>query len=53
MKGLKGDDAAREAVKQDVQRSMQRGGAIGAGIGEATYQAPTFQEDPGQVEMAQ
>lgn len=39
-KGLKGDDAARQLVKQTVQRRMQLGGAAGAGAGEALYQAP-------------
>ena len=37
-KGLKGDDAAREVVRAQVQKAMQRGGAVGAGAGEATMQ---------------
>lgn len=41
LKGLQGDDAAREMVRQQVQRSMQVGGAVGAGASEATYQTPT------------
>ena len=40
-KGLKGDTAAREQVRQLVQRRMQQGGAIGAGGAESQYQAPT------------
>jgi hypothetical protein len=38
-KGLKGDEAAREVVRAQVQRAMQRGGAAGAGGAEATFQA--------------
>ncbi len=37
-KGLKGDDAARLATKEAVQRFMQRGGAAGAGVAESQYQ---------------
>jgi hypothetical protein len=39
-KGLKGDPAAREMTRQEVQRAMQRGGAVGAGVGESQYQVP-------------
>jgi hypothetical protein len=40
MKGLKGDEQGREMAKQAVQNWMRRGGAIGAGVGEAEFQAP-------------
>jgi hypothetical protein len=39
-RGLKGDDKAREMVKELVQRRMKIGGATGAGIGESQYQTP-------------
>ena len=39
-KGLKGDDVARETVKEAVQRAMNISGAAGATTGEAEYQAP-------------
>lgn len=38
-KGLKGDDTAREVVRAQVQRMMQKGGAAGAGGAEGTFQA--------------
>lgn len=37
-RGLNGDKAAREMTRQEVQRAMQRGGAMGAGIGESVVQ---------------
>ncbi len=39
-KGVKGDEAAREMTRQQVQRLMQKGGAIGAGAAEGQYQTP-------------
>lgn len=39
-KGLNGDEIARQMTRQAVQRHMQKGGATGAAIGEAEYQAP-------------
>lgn len=39
-KGVKGDDAARELTRATVQRLMQKGGAIGAGVAEGQYQTP-------------
>lgn len=39
-KGLKGDEKAREMVKAEVQRRMQIGGALGAGLAESQYAAP-------------
>src|SRR5580700_889290 len=39
-KGLKGDDRAREMVKELVQRRMKIGGAMGAGVGESQFQTP-------------
>lgn len=39
-KGLKGDDAAREMTRQQVQRWTQRGGAVGAGAAEGQFQTP-------------
>jgi len=38
-KGLAGDPAAREMVRQQVQKALQRGGAVGAGAGEGLEQA--------------
>jgi len=38
-KGLDGDPAAREIVRQQVQKALQRGGAVGAGVGEGLEQA--------------
>jgi hypothetical protein len=38
LKGLKGDDQAREVVRATVQRMTQRGGAVGAGVGESQFQ---------------
>jgi hypothetical protein len=37
-KGLKGDDSAREMVRELVQRRMRVGGPVGAGIAESAYQ---------------
>ena len=37
-RGLNGDAAARELTKQELTRAMQRGGAMGAGIGESLVQ---------------
>ena len=39
-KGLKGDDQAREMVKELVQRRMKIGGAAGAGVGQSQFQTP-------------
>lgn len=39
-KGLKGDPQGREMAKQAVQKWMQRGGAVGAGVGQAEFEAP-------------
>lgn len=39
-KGLKGDEAAREMTRQQVQRWMQRGGAVGAGAAESQVATP-------------
>jgi len=39
-KGLKGDDQAREMVRDIVQRRMKIGGAVGAGIGQSQFQTP-------------
>lgn len=39
-KGLAGDEQARQMVKQQVQKAMQVGGAMGAGGAEALYQTP-------------
>ena len=55
-KGLKGDPAAREMTRQQVQRAMQRGGAVGAGLGESQYQAPGSEHRgsaPAEAEMVQ
>lgn len=55
-KGLRGDPAAREMTRQQVQRAMQRGGAIGAGVGESQYQAPGSEyrgSTPEPAEMVQ
>jgi hypothetical protein len=38
-KGLEGDPAARQVVKEQVQRMLQIGGAMGAGLGEAVLQS--------------
>ena len=46
LKGLQGDDRAREMVRETVQRWSQRGGAVGAGIGEAGYQRERVSEPP-------
>jgi hypothetical protein len=40
MKGLKGDPQGREMARQAVQNWMQKGGAVGAGVGQAEFQAP-------------
>jgi len=40
-KGLKGDPQGREMTRQAVQNWMRRGGAIGAGVGQAEFQAPS------------
>lgn len=45
-KGLKGDDAARLATKEAVQRFVQKGGAGGAGLGEAQYQSSEATPQP-------
>jgi hypothetical protein len=37
-KGLNGDDRARDMVRQEVQKRMTTGGAVGAGVGELTEQ---------------
>lgn len=39
-KGLNGDEAARQMTRAAVQRHIQKGGATGAAIAEAEYQAP-------------
>lgn len=39
-KGLKGNEAAREMVRKEVQRAMQVGGAVGAGLGESQFAKP-------------
>jgi len=39
-KGLKGDPRGREMARQAVQSWMQKGGAVGAGVGQAEFQAP-------------
>jgi hypothetical protein len=39
-KGLQGDERAREMVKAEIQRRMQRGGAVGAGAAQGLVQAP-------------
>jgi hypothetical protein len=39
-KGLKGDDQAREMVREVVQQRMKIGGAMGAGVGESQYSTP-------------
>lgn len=39
-KGLNGDEQARQMTKAAVQRHIQKGGATGAAISEAEYQAP-------------
>ena len=40
MKGLKGDPQGRAMARQAVQKWMSRGGAVGAGVGQAEFQAP-------------
>ena len=40
LKGLKGDENARAMVKAEVQRRMNIGGTIGAGVGEFMGQQP-------------
>jgi len=44
-KGLKGNEQARAMVKKEVQRAMQKGGALGAGVAESQFQTP---QQPGQ-----
>lgn len=39
-RGLKGDERGRELAKIAVQNSMRYGGPVGAGVGEAEFQAP-------------
>ena len=39
-KGLQGDERAREMVKAEIQRIMQKGGAVGAGAAQGLAQAP-------------
>ena len=39
-KGLQGDERAREMMKAEIQRRMQRGGAVGAGAAQGLEQAP-------------
>jgi hypothetical protein len=39
-KGLKGDERARQMVKEEIQKRMQRGGAVGAGIAQSQFQTP-------------
>ncbi len=39
-KGLKGDDKARDMVREVVQQRMKIGGAVGAGGGESQFQTP-------------
>jgi len=39
-RGLKGDEQGRQIARQAVQAWMRRGGAVGAGVGEAEFQAP-------------
>lgn len=39
-KGLKGNAQAREMVKREVQRQMQIGGAVGAGLAESQFATP-------------
>lgn len=41
LKGLKGDPQGREMARQAVQNWMQKGGAVGAGVGQAEFQAPS------------
>jgi len=38
-KGLKGDDRAREMVREEIQRRMKIGGPVGAGVAQAGYQS--------------
>jgi hypothetical protein len=54
-KGLKGDDGARETVREAVQRVLNepetqkrlgRAGATGAGIGQSQYQTPNQPSAP-------
>jgi hypothetical protein len=40
-KGLKGDPQGREMARQAVQNWMNVGGAVGAGVGESQYGAPS------------
>jgi len=42
-KGLKGDERARQMVKAEIQRRMQKGGAAGAGAAESLVQQPATQ----------
>jgi hypothetical protein len=37
-KGLNGSEADREVVRQSIQSVLQKGGAVGAGAGEAEVQ---------------
>jgi len=58
MRGLDGDETAREMVRATVQRRMQKGGAVGAGVGESQYQVPGSEyrgstAEPAEAEMAQ
>jgi hypothetical protein len=39
-KGLKGDERARQMVKEEMQKRMQRGGAVGAGMAQSQFQTP-------------
>ncbi len=54
-KGLKGDDGARETVREAVQRALNepetqkrlgRAGALGAGVGQSQYQTPNQPSAP-------
>lgn len=40
-RGMKGDDAAKAAVREQLQRVMQFGGMVGAGAGESLHALPS------------
>jgi hypothetical protein len=50
-KGLKGNQTARNVVREQVQRAMQVGGAVGAGAAEGTFQAS--EQTPQELEAPQ
>lgn len=51
LKGLSGDEASRLRTKKMVQRFIQTGGAVGAGVGEEQFQS--FEGTPQPLEAVQ